>query len=1007
MKTNCVTKDFRHPALKVWAVMILILFGSLFCTDLLAQTINVSGVVSASSGEALPGAYVIVKGTTIGIMTDNDGKYSLANVPSTGTLVFSFLGMKTLEINVEGRTNIDATLEDDAVFLSEEIVVIGYGTMKKKDLTGSVSSVKAEKIAEVTGTTIAQTLQGRAAGVIVQQNSGAPGATLQIRIRGNNSIRGDNEPLWVIDGFPVSNANMINTADIESIDILKDASATAIYGSRGANGVVIVTTKRGKAGKTTVTYDGSFGIQTLRKKFDMMNAEEYMTLTNIQYNNDFGIDYFTQNDFDNLEESVDWQDMIYRKAKVHDHAINITGGNDKTKFSLGGSYFDQEGIIKNSEFKRISVRNSIDHNISKYFNVSFNALLTRTSCNDKDDVGGQRGGNLQQASFAAPPTIGPYNEDGTYKRFPEEYTFVASGFVNPLAYVNETNDKWFRNRVMSNIALNIKPIDGLVIMFSGNVLNTDYRRDYYQTSKYPNSPGRALITATQVLELSSSNTITYNKAIRDHSFSIMAGSTYEYLRNTPFTMSGEGYVNDILETYDLGSAAVPGIASSSYADWKILSFLSRFNYNYKDKYLATFTVRADGSSRFSEGDKWGTFPSAALAWRVSKESFMEDIDFISNFKLRLGYGETGNPGVSAYGTLNMLTGESGVWDKTTYTGYNPGSVYPGKLKWETTTQTNAGIDIGFFDDRLNLSADYYVKNTTDLLSIVDLAMSSGYTSTVQNNGKIRNRGFEFQVDAVVCDKAFKWNLSGNISFNRNEVVELADGKDISGTYYSLAWMGDYINLIREGEPFGVFYGYMEDGYDENGKIKYKDLDGIEGITDADKTVIGNPNPDFIYSIDSKMTYKNFTLSVFFQGVQGNDIYCLSMGSTNYDYGWGMNTFREVLTDHWTPENTDAKYPIISTTNTYQVSDRFVYDGSYLRLKNIELSYSVPLEKLGINWSEKCQVYASGQNLLTITSYPWWDPDVNSRGSGTSVNQGIDHFSYPTYKSVTFGLRLAF
>lgn len=973
------------------------------------QLITVSGKVSDSTGLPLPGVTVVLKGSSQGTITGTDGTYSITSIPGDATLVFSFVGMKSQEVKVSGQTKINITLEEEAIGI-EEVVAIGYGSMKRKDLTGSVASVAGEVLSEISGATTAQALQGRTAGVMVQQNSGAPGADLQIRIRGNNSILGGNEPLWVIDGFPVSNANLINLSDIETIDILKDASATAIYGSRGANGVIIVTTKRGKAGKTNVTYDGSYGVQTLRKKFDMCNAKEYMQLVNIQQINDFGSEYFSQDEINN-GENIDWQDLVYRSAITQDHSVNISGGDKKTRLALGLSYFDQEGIIRNTDFNRITIRGNIEHNISEVFDVSFNVILSRTKNNEKDDTGGQRGGNLQQSSFAAPPTVDPYNEDGSYRRMADAYTFMSSGFVNPVAYVNEVNKGWYRNKVMSNITLSAKPIKGLVIKTSGNVHNTEYRWDRYTSSKYPNSSGSAGIETVQVLELTTNNIVTYDKSIKDHSFSVMGGVTYDYSRNTPFRTSGEGFVHDIVETYDIGSAAIPGIPYSYFSERRIFSLLSRINYSYKDKYLLTATFRRDGSSAFSKDNKWGNFPSAGFAWRASEENFMKDIDFISNLKVRIGYGATGNQAVPTYGTINLLSSIQGVWDKNTYSGYDPRDRYPGDLHWETTKQTNFGFDIGLLNNRVSLIADYYIKNTTELLNNVQLPLSSGYTETTKNIGEMQNKGLEFQVFALVFDKSFKWNISSNISFNRNKVVELAGRQDIPGSWFALAWMGDYVNLIRENEPFGVFYGFKEAGYDDTGKILFKTKEGenvpAKDLSPDDKTIIGNPNPDFTYSFDSRMTYKNFSLNIFIQGVQGNDIYSLSMGSTNYDYGWGLNTFKEVLYNHWTPQKTDAKYPSITTTNTYQVSDRFVYDGSYLRLKNVELAYNLPLSKLGVKWMNKAQIYASGQNLVTITSYPWWDPDVNSKGGSTSVNQGIDHFSYPTAKSFTFGVRLQF
>lgn len=996
--------------LKIRTVFIL-LFVSLGCINLAAQNLNLSGNVKFASGEAIIGATVVIKGTQNGTVTDLNGHYTLSGVPSNGVLEISYIGVATQQIKIEGKTRIDVIMEENSVVL-DEVVAIGYGTMRKSDLTGSVSSIAGDKMREVPSSTISQALQGRSAGVVVQQNTGTPGGTVQIRIRGNNSIRGDNEPLWVVDGFPISNANMLNLADIETIDVLKDASATAIFGARGANGVVIVTTKKGKAGKTKVTYEGRLSLQKSIKKFDMLNASEYMQLMNIQQENDFGTKYFSDTDIQNAGVGTDWQDLVYHTAPLHEHSVNISGGSEKTRFSLGVSYYDQEGILRETDYGRITLRTGIEHEINKIFSVSANTILSRATTNTRTTVGGQRGNSLLHAAIAAAPTVGAYNDDGTYHKLKEDYPFSATGFINPVGYLNEFRRKWFRNRVITNLSLSIKPIEDLTIVTAANVQNSEYRWDRYDTRQYPEATGSAGIEATNTMELSTNNTITYNKSINLHNISAMAGMTYEQLVDMPFSATGDGYIHDLLESYDLGSATTINVPASDYTKWQLLSFLGRFNYSYDNKYLATFSIRKDGSSRYSEGQKWGTFPSAALAWRASNEKFMENVKFISNLKLRAGYGVTGSTAISPYGTINYLKSETAVLNKVLVPGFDPKDTYPGDLKWETTAQTNIGIDLGFLDGKLQLVADYYVKNTKDLLNSVQLSPSSGYDNTIKNIGKMKNKGFEFQVDAVPVEtRDFRWDVSGNISFNKNEVVELSKHQDIEGTWYSLSWMGDYINLIREGQPFGIFYGYKENGYDENGNILYVNKDG-QNVLKADlkaddKTYIGDPNPDFTYSFNTSVTYKGFLLSAFFQGVKGNEIYNLSMGTTNYDYGWGLNTFKDVLYNHWTPDNPNAMYPKISNKNTYVVSDRFVYDGSYIRLKNIELAYSIPTKKLGAAWLNKAQVYVSAQNLFTITDYPWYDPDVNSRGGSTSVNQGIDHFSYPTAKSYTFGVRLEF
>ena len=437
----------------------------------------------------------------------------------------------------------------------------------------------------------------------------------------------------------------------------------------------------------------------------------------------------------------------------------------------------------------------------------------------------------------------------------------------------------------------------------------------------------------------------------------------------------------------------------------MLSFLGRINYNFDDRYLLTVNFRADGSSRYTAGNKWGYFPSAAVAWRISQEQFLKNADWLSDLKLRIGYGQTGSTAISPYSTENTLDAVNVVFDKNTVVGYAPKNTYLGDLRWETTSQLNAGIDLALFNNRIRLTADYYRKKTTDLLNDVEMPRSSGYTTSLRNIGAIRNSGFEFQLDTRIVDRRVKWDLGVNFSLNRSKVLSLSEGKDIFGATVSNTIISDQLNLMREGEPMYVFYGYVEEGYDENGQLVYKDLDGKEGITAADKTIIGDPNPDCLLNFNTSVSFKGLTLSAFFQGSIGNDIYSLSMASAAYDYGSNANTLREVLYDHWTPENPNAKYPNLRQDIALKMSDRFVYDGSYMRLKNLELSYEIPCGKS--RFISRARVFVSAQNLLTITSYPFWDPDVNAKGGGTSLAQGIDASCYPSARTFSLGCRLVF
>lgn len=970
---------------------------------------TISGTVKSETGEGLPGVSVVVKNTTRGTTTDADGKYRLNTPDNATTLVFSFVGYQNQEVVIGSRSSIDVRLVPDDKSLSE-VVVVGYGTVKKSDLTGSLTQVKAKELNAYPATNVLQAMQGRAAGVQVLQNTGAPGGSVSVRIRGTNSLQGSNEPLYVVDGFPIngSNPTQLNNADIETIEILKDASATAIYGSRGANGVVLITTKRGKAGKTRVDLETSYSTQSLRKKLDLMNAKEYAQFYNEQAVNDKQNPYFTQAQIDAFGQGFDWQDLVFRKAPIKTLSLNVSGGNEKTQFSLSGSTFNQEGIIQGSNYNRYSLRTNISHTLSDKFSINFSGTLSRLQTGQKTVSGGSRGNSMIAGAIAAPPTLTPYNDDGTYRTLAIAYPFVATDLINPLNFINERSDDTKANVALLNTALIFKPVESITIKIAGGIENRDDRRDQYTTRNFVNSTGSASVSTSQFTSLLSENTISYDKTIaQKHSIAAVAGFTYQNFLTTSLGASGVGFLSDTPGTYDLGSATTPGIPSSGYAKSVLLSYLGRINYSYDSKYLATASIRRDGSSRYSEGDKWGYFPSAALAWRISNEGFMKNNTFVSDLKLRASWGLTGSQAIDPYATLSQLSSGKTVLGDALYTTYGPETTLPGKLKWETTEQKDIGVDFGIFKNRIILTADYYVKNTRDLLTTVALPSSLGYLTTIQNVGEVQNKGLELGIDSRVLTGDFKWDVNANISFNRNKVVKLYGGQDVLGGSIGVVVVNDVSNILREGRPIGQFWGYVEDGYDDKGKIRYKDINGDGTISTADKAYIGNPNPNFIFGINSAMSYKNFELTLFVQGVQGNDLFNASAIGSTIDYGFGLNMPREVFLNHWSPSNPNAKYPIISNSVNARLSNRYVEDGSYVRLKNIQLAYNVPLAKWGVNWVKNVQLYASGQNLLTLTNYSWWDPEVNSNGGAKATSQGIDFYSYPVAKSVTFGLRAGF
>ena len=961
---------------------------------------NIVGKVRNEDGEPLSGVTVTVKQSNRAVTTDADGNYSISVPHGRAVLVFTMVGYLSKDVEVGESGTYDVVLTS-ATYDLDQVVVIGYGTVKKRDLTGAISSIKRDDIADFPITNITQALQGRAAGVQVLRNTGSPGGTVQVRIRGTNSILGSSDPLWIIDGFP-GDQNTVNPEDIESIEILKDASATAIYGSRGANGVVLVTTKQGKKGTSRVDFSASHTSQGVRKKLDVMDAGEFMQFININRRNNDLPDYFSPSDIESAGEGTDWQDLIFRNAPIATVNASVSGGTDRTRYFLSGGYYDEQGIMINNYFKRYNLRTNVDHEISAKFKLSLNANLTRSQRNNNiGDVGN---------ALIAPPTLSPYNEDGTYRQLNTAYEFSHSGQINPLALAQERYEITAQNNVFSNLGLTYQPIKDLFITVSGSVQTNDGKVDSYTSTKYPNSEGQAGISVGQTLNLSSNNIVEYSKSLKDHRFTVMGAMTYEKQRYTSLGISGTGFLSDVFQTHQMAAADIINVPSSAYSTWELLSYLSRVNYSFKDNYLLTASFRADGSSRYSEGNKWGYFPSAAVAWRVSGEEFMKSIPVISNLKLRASYGETGNTAIAPYSTLVLLqTGKTVLGTSMDYTFYSPGTRYPGNLRWETTAQTDFGLEIGFLHERFRLAADYYIKNTRDLLNSVQMPRSTGYADGFQNIGKMQNKGLEIQLDAGILRNEFKWDIGGNISFNRNKVVELYDGQDVTGSTLNVTIIQDYLNLLRESHPISAFYGYVGDGFDATGRYQYKDLNDDGVINSNDKTFIGNPNPNFTYGINSQMSYRNFTLGIFVQGSQGNDIYALRYATLTHQYVYGINTLRDVLYNHWTPETPNAAYPVISAvgTSSLRMSDRFVYDGSYLRVRNIELGYNLPLQKAPIKWIKQGRIYVSGQNLITLTDYPWFDPDVNTMGGGTSLDQGVDFQTYPNTKSVTVGFNLTF
>ena len=970
---------------------------------------SVNGKVVDKKGEPLIGVTVRVKGTNNGAITDINGAFMLNDVQNTDIIKISFIGMITQEILVGDQSSINVTLSENISNL-DELVVVGYGVMKKSDLSGSVAQVKAEDLEAVPVYNMEQALKARAAGVRVTQNSGEPGGRVEVRIRGGNSMIGGNDPLYVVDGLAITgDIDFISPSDIESIDILKDASATAIYGARGANGVVIVTTKRGKKGQSSRIEINSFvGVQSTTKRYDMLNARQYAEVANERLVNDGGSAYFDLDEVSN--PGTDWQDLIYRQALINNHTLTLSGSTEKTRYSFSTNYYSQDGIILNTGVQKGSSRLSLESEVKKWLTLGVNINLSKRKVDKMNVNNTSYGTGILSAALAAPPTLDPYDENGQFTQIEQKYSFGSVDMKNPLIYAQAKN-QYVYNSVVGNTYLDFKLLEGLTFKTLVGMEYNSYIHETYSPIIFDDDQGAASEGYSYSNSILNENTLNYIKDFGIHKINLVGGFTYQNFLKRYHSISVSGFSDNTTENYDLSAAEVVNPPSSGYSTWTMASWLGRANYTLLDRYIFTASFRADGSSCFGDSHKWGFFPSGAFAWKISDESFMEDVESINVLKLRTSYGVTGNAGLSPYQSLDKLTSTTYLFDKNDVVGYIPTGIANRDLKWESTAQFDAGIDLHLFESRLQFTFDYYHKHTTDLLASVTLPPSSGYRSMTQNLGEIKNYGFEFSAQAGILPGEFKWDVAASISTNRNEVVTLADHADVYGNSISIPFLTS-VNIAREGQPFGMFYGYKEDGLDENGYIKYVDIVEDGEINSQDREIIGNPYPDFIYSFNNDFSYKGFSLNLFFEGVQGNDIFWATAGSHLNSFQRGTNQFKDLYGNYWTQANPDpnAKYPKVSSSTAVTVSDRFIKDGSYLRLKSLKLGYTVKADRVGVSWFNSAQIYVSATNLFTITKYPGLDPEVNSYGSdnsdvGDRLIVGVDESAYPNSKTYAVGLKI--
>ena len=957
--------------------------------------VTITGKITNENGQALPGASVVQKGTTNGVITDLEGNYKLT-VPEGAIITISFVGYITQEILVGAQSTIDVQMEPDFAHL-EEVVVIGYGTTLKKDLTGSVSSVDTEETYVGPVADLSQALQGRAAGVFVTSIDGAPGTGTTIRIRGGNSITAGNEPLYVIDGFiGGGNLSTINPNDIESIEILKDASSTAIYGARGANGVVLITTKKGRPYEKRLNIKTSMGTQVLPKKLNLQNAREYA-----EYRNKFVPGLF---DLNNLPGGdTDWQEVLTRSALISDNLVSLSSGNENTQFYLSTGFLNQEGILLGTAFERYSLRLNLDHKISKTFKVGTNLFLTH-SLTDNSVISGRN-------DIAREDPLKPvFDEEGNFQVF---NVGIDNGGGNPFADTQLITNETIRDRVLINNYIEADIIEGLKLR---TTLGGDFSFDktnIFIPSTVPDQIiasrlGSAQIGNARTVSLLNENTLNYLKTFGDHSLSVLAGATAQTSQTELSTINAAEIPNDGVEFNAVELAPLEETTiNSGYSEFSLFSLLGRINYSYKDKYYLTFSARRDGSSRLGINNKYATFPSVAVAWRLSDEQFMSGVDFVNDLKLRASYGITGNSGIDEFSTLAQLgTSPVLVRGGVPSVGLQQTVLSNPNIKWETTRQFDLGLEVSLFNSRLNLEFDYYYKRTNDLLLDVEVPFFTGFATQLQNIGEVENRGFDFSLNAFIIDgNDFTWSTSFNISTFKNKVLDLGGNESVITNRLPNP-SNDITSQLIVGEPVGIFWGFEFEGIDPaTGDAIFADISGPDGVVDAnDQTVIGSANPDFFGGIQNTLTYKHIDLSFFLQGVFGNENYYLDLFQVT---GTQLNSFADLRDRIWTPENPDnALIPGFNSASFNSSNSFFVRDAGFIRLRTLQLGYTLPESVLkGVN---NLRISFTGTNLFLLKGgdYIGYDPEVSGFGTD-DVLRGYDNVNYPQNRSFVFGLDITF
>ncbi|WP_172594540.1 SusC/RagA family TonB-linked outer membrane protein [Mariniphaga sediminis] len=990
----------------------------------------VTGVVTEENGTPLPGVSIIQKGTTNGTVTDADGKYTV-EAPQGSTLVFSFIGFTTKEVTVNTEV-INVVLEESVVNL-DEVVAIGYGKLKSSQVSSSISKVSSEDITERAVARIDQAIQGKIAGVQVQEVSGSPGASLNVKVRGVGSINYSSNPLYVVDGFPISgDLNSINPGDIESIEVLKDAASAAIYGSRGSNGVILITTKGGTAGKNTIEIDAFYGLQERFSKIDVLNRDEYIEYAieerinsyaysgsdlsvpeSERHNYKYAIDPLWRTNPESFPDN-DWQDLIDRVAPVQSYSLSASGGNDKTRYFIASNFYDQNGIILNSFYKRYTARANVQTQLKDWVAMGMNLSVANSRRNDPDTD--TNGGPISRSILMA-PIVGVDQQTVAGGN----YYYHAHFYLNPIAMAEEIVNETKRNDVMSNFYAEFIPVKNLVFKASvGANINSD-KNQYFKPNNINRGNGSfGSVTNRLIQNYLSENTVTYDLSRDNWTLNLLGGFTYQEENYEYSYLKKSGFPDEEIQTLNAGTQLDSGTSTES--KWSLISYLARANFSYRNKYVATASIRRDGCSRFGKDNRWGIFPSASLGWILSEESFMQSIKKeVSNLKLRASFGTVGNNNIGNYSAIALLSSANYIVGDMKEGGYQPASFGNKDLGWEMVSTADVGLDMGFLNNRINLTLDYYVANTRDLLLNVPVPQITGFNSALQNIGKVQNKGYEVELLTKNVVGTFKWTTAFNISHNKNEVKELGpDGSPIITNIYQ-----EVKTITQIGGEIGEYYLYETDGIfkdqadvDANGALayrnkkpqpgdlKYKDQTNDGEITEEDKIPMGNNQPDFIWGLTNTFSYKGIGLSIFMDGQTGNYLLNVAKGQNSQSRANVRGEWRDRWRSAENPGN--GKVPrAVTTDNLTTPSDWFLEDASFWRIRNINLSYQVPQKVVNkLKGIGALKIYGSVENVYMYDHYNHMSQTATFSNSNTL--QGMDFDSgYPLARTYRIGLNLKF